>query len=38
MVDAMCRLEKAIHKPMKAANDKLKDSNALIDRVTNLDN
>ncbi len=38
MVDSMCRLEKAIHNPLKAANDKLKDSNALIDRVTNLDN
>lgn len=37
MVDAMCRLEKAIHKPMKAANDKLKDANTLMDRVTNGD-
>lgn len=38
MVDAMCRLEKAIHKPLKAANDKLKDSNTLLNRITNLDN
>lgn len=38
MIDAMCRLEKAIHKPLKAANDKLKDSNALLDRGMNLEN
>lgn len=38
MVDAMCRLENAIHKPLKAANEKLKKANALVDRATNLDN
>lgn len=27
MVDAMCRLEKAIHKPLKVANSRLKDLN-----------